>query len=66
MVGLQFGLSQDSTGTWYIDGTKTTAGTNTVVRIYGLYAGDVLQNNPFVEIPNGMMVFQFVPTVVNI
>jgi hypothetical protein len=65
-VGLQFGLTQDASGTWYIDGAKTTVGTNTCIKIYSLYAGDVLQTNPFVEVPNGMLVFQFVSTVVNI
>lgn len=63
MVGGQFGLSVDSNGSWYIDGSKSTAGTNTAVVIYGLYPGDVLQDNAFVEVPNGMLLFQVLPAV---
>ena len=66
MVGAQFGLTIDANGSWYIDGAKHTSGGNTVVRIYGLYPGDVTQTNPFVEVPNGQLLFQFVSTVVDI
>lgn len=63
MVGSQFGLSIDSNGSWYIDGSKTTVGTNTAVVIYGLYPGDVLQSTPLVEVPNGQLLFQVLPSV---
>ncbi len=32
-VGVQYGMTKDSDGHWYVDKTKTTVGTNTVVTI---------------------------------
>ena len=60
-VGQQFGLTVDANGTWYIDFNKTTPGTNTVLTVIGLYPGDVLQSSPFTEVPNGQLLFQFLP-----
>lgn len=58
-VGVQYGLTVDSNGFWYIDFNKTTPGTNTVLICIGLYPGDVLQTTPFTEVPNGQLIFQF-------
>jgi hypothetical protein len=33
MIGKPFGLTKDTTGHWYVDAQKVTAGTNTVVKI---------------------------------
>jgi hypothetical protein len=35
-IGTQFGLTLDSNGQWYVDGAKTTPGTNTVVVVVGV------------------------------
>lgn len=61
-VGKQFGLTVDANGTWYIDYNKTTPGTNTCLVIVGLYPGDVLQSSPTTEVPNGQLLFQFLPS----
>ena len=66
MVGQQFGLTVDSSGSWYIDMNKRTAGTNTVLRITALYPGDILQSSAFTEVPNGLLIFKFLPGVVNV
>jgi len=58
-VGQQYGLTQDSTGSWYIDVNKRTVGSNTVLTVVGMYPGDVTQSNAFLEVPNGQLVFQF-------
>lgn len=60
-VGTQYGLTVDANGNWYIDFNKTTVGTNTVLVVIGLYPGDVLQSTPFTEVPNGMLLFKFLP-----
>lgn len=60
-VGKQYGLTVDANGTWYIDFNKTTSGTNTVLTCIGLYPGDILQTSPSVEVPNGQLLFQFLP-----
>jgi hypothetical protein len=36
MVGVQYGLTKDTDNHWYVDTSKTTVGTNTVVTIVGL------------------------------
>jgi hypothetical protein len=36
MIGTQFGLTMDANGQWYVDGGKTTPGTNTVVQLVGI------------------------------
>lgn len=61
-VGLQYGLSVDANGYWYIDVNKRTPSTNTVLTIIGMYPGDVLQTNAFLEVPNGQLIFQFLAT----
>jgi len=35
-VGKQYGMTKDADGHWYVDRTKTTVGTNTVVVVVGL------------------------------
>jgi hypothetical protein len=65
-VGQYYGLTIDANGSWYIDLNKNTKGTNTCILIIGMYQGDVLQTNPVLEVPNGMLVFQFVPANVNV
>lgn len=60
-VGLAYGLTLDSTGYWYIDFNKRTVGANACVVIVALYPGDVLQSTPFTEVPNGQLVFRFIP-----
>ena len=35
MLGESFGLTADTNNYWYVDGKKTTVGTNTVVVIVG-------------------------------
>jgi hypothetical protein len=35
-IGTQFGLTIDASGQWYVDGAKTTPGTNTVVTVVGV------------------------------
>src|SRR5271154_789150 len=35
-IGTQFGLTIDANGQWYVDGGKTTPGTNTVVLLVGI------------------------------
>lgn len=65
-VGQYYGLTIDANGQWYIDLGKVTKGTNTAILITGMYAGDGLQSNALLEVPNGMLVFQFEATVVNV
>ena len=36
LVGQQYGLTKDSDGHWYVDTTKSTPGTNTVVQVVDL------------------------------
>ena len=60
-VGQQYGLSVDANGYWYIDVNLRTPSTNTVLTVIGMYPGDVLQNNAFLEVPNGQLLFQFLP-----
>ncbi len=61
-IGQQYGLTVDANGNWYIDFNKTTAGTNTVLVCIGLYPGDVLQSTAFTEVPNGQLLFKFLPS----
>ncbi len=61
-VGKQYGLTVDANGYWYIDFNKTTAGTNTVLVVVGLYPGDVLTTDPTKTVPNGQLIFQFLPS----
>jgi hypothetical protein len=60
-VGQQYGLNVDANGYWYIDVNLRTPATNTMVSIFGMYQGDVLQSNAFLEVPNGQLLFQFLP-----
>lgn len=66
LVGLQFGLTIDANGSWYIDPLKSPASSNAVLTVVALYPGDILQTNPFVGVPNGQLIFQFIATAVNI
>jgi hypothetical protein len=65
-VGKQYGLTIDSSGTWYIDFNKTTPGTNTVLVCTGLYQADILQNSTTTEVPNGQLLFQFLPAAMQV
>jgi hypothetical protein len=66
MVGLAFGLTIDGNGSWYIDGSKTTSGTNTVLVVTGLYQASITEANPFVEVPNGQLLFRFQAAAITI
>lgn len=61
MVGTQFGLTMDTNGQWYVDGGKTTAGTNTVVQVVGINPIDMTAT-PGVYIVNARVRFQVIPT----
>lgn len=39
-VGVEYGLTVDSDGHWYVDTSKSTAGTNTAVKVIGLDPND--------------------------
>jgi hypothetical protein len=41
-IGKQYGLTKDSDNHWYVDTTKTTVGTNTVVQVVKLDPNDQL------------------------
>jgi hypothetical protein len=60
-VGKQYGLTEDASGNWYIDFNSTTPGTNTVLTVIGLYPGDITQTSAITEVPNGQLLFQFLP-----
>lgn len=65
-VGNYYGLTVDASGSWYIDLNKNTKGTNTCILIIAMYPADGLQSNAVLEVPNGQLVFQFVPANVNV
>lgn len=58
-VGLQYGLTIDATGHWYIDLNKATPGTNTVLEIIGLYPNDLVPGSATTEINGGHLLFKF-------
>lgn len=55
-IGKQYGLTKDSTGHWYVDKAKATAGTNTVVVIVGIDPSTG-------SIVNGNVLFKFLDTI---
>jgi hypothetical protein len=58
-IGTQFGLTKDANGTWYVDGGKVTAGTNTVVVMVGINPIDqVAAGTPNTYIVNARVRFQ--------
>jgi len=59
-VGLQYGLTIDATGNWYVDFNKSTAGTNTVVLIVGLYPNDLVAGSSTTEVNGGKVLFKVV------
>lgn len=58
-IGSQAGLTKDANGTWYVDGGKVTAGTNTCVVIVGINPVDlVASGTPNTYIVNARVRFQ--------
>lgn len=67
MIGQQFGISFDAAGTSYIDGSKTTPGTNTCVAIVSIHPLDMVANgtaNTFIA--NARVRFQFLVSAVQL
>jgi hypothetical protein len=56
-INKEYGLTKDSTGHWYVDKAKATAGTNTVVIIRGLdpTTGSVVNGNVLVSFKDAIM-----------
>jgi len=65
MIGTQFGLTIDSSGQWYVDAAKTTAGSNTVVTMVGINPIDQTATGG-VYIVNARVRFQVLPTAAQI
>lgn len=63
-IGLQYGLTIDATGHWYVDLNKSTAGTNTVLEIVALYPNDLAAGSATTEISGGHVIFKFIPAAV--
>lgn len=62
MIGSQFGLTFDANNSIYVDGGKTTVGTNTCVVITGINPDDLVQaGTPNTYIVNARVRFQVVP-----
>lgn len=62
-IGSQFGLTFDANGYIYVDGNKTTVGTNTCVVMVGINPDDLVQaGTPNTYIPNARVRFQVVPS----
>lgn len=58
-IGTQFGMTKDANGSWYVDGGKVTAGTNTVVVMVGINPIDgVSAGTPNTYIVNARVRFQ--------
>jgi hypothetical protein len=57
-VGLQYGLTIDATGNWYVDLNKSTVGTNTVLTIVGLYPNDLASGSATTEVNGGKVLFK--------
>lgn len=51
-IGVQYGLTADSNGHWYVDKNKSTVGTNTVVEIVGIdpITGSIVNGNVLFKI----------------
>lgn len=58
-VGLEYGLTIDATGHWYVDFNKSTVGTNTVLTIIGLYPNDLASGSATTEVAGGHVLFTF-------
>jgi hypothetical protein len=56
-IGNQYGLTVDANGYWYVDFGKSTAGTNTVLKIVGLYPNDLASGSATTEIAGGRVLF---------
>lgn len=62
-IGTQFGLTFDASGYIYVDGNKTTVGTNTCVIMVGINPLDLVQaGTPNTYVPNARVRFQVVPS----
>ena len=60
MIGKNFGITFDASGTAYVDGGKTVDGTSTVVKIVGLNPNNMVQaGTPNVYLANTLVRFQF-------
>lgn len=58
-VGVQYGMTVDANGTWYVDFNKTTVGTNTVLTVIGLYPFDLVSGSTTTEVNGGRVLFTF-------
>jgi hypothetical protein len=56
-VGKQYGMTKDSDGHWYVDKTKSTVGTNTVVTVVKLDYWDTVRGVHFMFLPTYAQVF---------
>lgn len=56
-VGVEYGLTIDSSGNWYVDLGKSTVGTNTVVTIVGLNPNYFASGSTTTQIANGLVRF---------
>lgn len=62
-IGTQFGLTFDANGYIYVDGGKTTVGTNTCVVMVGINPLDLVQaGTPNTYVANARVRFQVVPS----
>lgn len=62
MIGTQFGITFDAGGTAYVDGGKTTVGTNTCAILVGINPGDLVQvGTPNTYIMNARVRFKIAP-----
>lgn len=59
-VGVQYGLTIDASGNWYVDLNKATPGTNTVVLVVGLYPNDLASGSATTEVNGGKVLFKVI------
>lgn len=60
MIGKNFGITFDASGTAYVDGGKTVDGTSTVVKIVGINPANLVQaGTPNTYLMNSKVRFQF-------
>ena len=64
--GAQFGLSKDSSNTWYVDTNKTTVGMNTCVTLLNINPQDFVSGSVTTGITNCRVRFRFNPVNTNI
>lgn len=64
--GQQFGLTKDSSNTWYVDTNKTTVGTNTCVTILNINPQDFASGSTTTSQNNARVRFRFNPINTNI